>query len=71
MELRLLLYVTLILQKFKLTFVFLGKDYESSLLSRLSYSSLQDFQEILSTISNRVPFTETIKLAFMFCVLVR
>lgn len=46
-----------------------GKDVESSLLSRLSYSSLEDFQEILSTISNRVPFTETIKLALMFCVL--
>ena len=47
------------------------KDAEAALLARLSYSSLEDLQEVLNIISNRVPLSDTIRLALAFCVLVR
>ena len=59
------------LMKIILIDISIGRDYESSLLSRLSYSSFQEFEDILRIITNRVPFTDTIKLALMFCVMVR
>eukprot|EP00112_Aurelia_sp_Birch-Aquarium-sp1_P007119 Seg1777.6 transcript_id=Seg1777.6/GoldUCD/mRNA.D3Y31 product="Solute carrier family 35 member F5" protein_id=Seg1777.6/GoldUCD/D3Y31 len=45
------------------------KDAEAALFARLSYSSLEDLQEVLNIISNRVPLSDTIRLALAFCVL--
>ncbi|XP_065052080.1 solute carrier family 35 member F5-like [Rhopilema esculentum] len=45
------------------------KDSHAAMLARLSYSSIEDLEEVLNTINSRVPFSDTIRLAFVFCVL--
>lgn len=45
------------------------KDSRAAMLARLSYSSIEDLEEVLSSLSNRVPFTDTIRLALLFCIM--
>lgn len=45
------------------------KDANAALLARMSHSSIDDLQRILSHINSKLPLTDTMRLALMFCVL--